>query len=162
MRKTLRTYKTQKGGGIDDFKNLLRDDKSLKRLGTDKPVATPDTGLIKRMYDLWNGLTANEKNEIMYTYVPSIKGFHLGVEVSPPKTPNKINPIIFYSQEHLDLLAMAADMTKQQFLDMIKIVQTKDKYNMDLLNIAFNNDYDGPLNTEQGKKVKDKYMSYFS
>lgn len=169
MRKTRRGHKkrralrrkTQRGGNSFFYLlNHLRYHEYISKIGPYKPVATPNSGAEpSKFVRLWQSLTDGEKNYISNVIYPALYNFHLGVEVTPSGE-NIGNRIIFYSQEHLDLLAHAAGMSKQELLNILKTVQNLGTYNRDLIKIAFNAPaYEGPLETEEGQLVKATYLS---
>lgn len=154
--------KAQRGGSTFCLKYLLLNYEHVKDLGPDKPAATPSNAQ-EDFKELWESLPRWEK-DVLDAYYFRAKRFHFGVEITP-ESPEVGNHCIIYSQEHLDLLAQSAGMTRQELLNILKtrlvrIETYADKYKMDLIKIAFNSPEDeGPLQTERGQIVKATYRS---
>lgn len=159
-RKTKRRYL---GGGPAEMTEFIRsvnlhDD--MKKLGAKKPVATPHSGTkvkdreneIQLFIRLWNELDEQDKVLLKAKFKKG-KGFTPNVHITPDE--DAANMFIIYAEEYLNILAEAAGRTTQDILTMIASRGGKSEEDMNIINVAFN---DEEL-SEEGQILKSKYMS---
>ncbi len=171
-----RRWRKQLGGGdkeIYEFIKKFYESQYMPFIGPLKPVVTPDssgkdpkTGLSLpgKFVNLWLNLTPEDKIKINHIF----PGFTLDAYISPEylkrgvalKGGNIANIIIFYAKEYLDILAEAAEMTTGDVLKIIETMPPKTDKEMDIIGIAFGDDYifGRPL-SETGKTLREKYVS---
>lgn len=148
--------------------SMLGDD-YLKKIGPCKPVATPTNveregkSLSRFFIDKWNSLDESSKECLTEIYS---KNCTLGVFIND-KPGNRTNPIIFYSVEHLTLLAGIYNKNLEEVLEIIGTSGEKSPEDMDIIYIAFNDPLfrlseqgeKSPRLTEQGEQNKKLYLS---
>ena len=164
--KYLELKKELEGGGPKDFVllrvELIRHE-YINKLGPKKIIATPNSGSEpKKFIDMWNKLDNENKDHLTKNIYPKQFGWVLGVFVKQPP-PDSGNPIIFYADEYLDLLARASGKTKDELLEIFSVAQFDNPYNLDLIKIAFGDIFgngvdSGPLETIEGQQVLDDYL----
>ena len=141
----------------------------ISKLSSKKIVATPNSGSEPMMFlNSWEELDEENKFFLCNFWFPTRFGIELGIFIHPEaKNPEKrgsINPIIFYSVEHLDMLAIASGITKEELLSIMVNIQNHqvEKFNHDLILIAFGDVFDNGLGvtdiqTPEGEEILRKY-----
>jgi hypothetical protein len=112
----------------------------ISRLCDKKIVATPHSGgEPRKMLNMWLSLDENNRNHLKNIYHKE-SGWTLDVFVynsDRTSSPHIANIIIFYVVEYLELLAIASDKTPEELLNIFAVVQYDNKFNKDLIKIAF-------------------------
>jgi hypothetical protein len=146
-----------------NFRITIMSHDDISRLCSKKIVATPHSGgEPKKLYNMWLNLDENSRKCLINIYFKQY-GWTLGVFISDKQT-RVANIIIFYIVEYLDLLARITDKTLEELLNIFEEVQDENKFNKDLIKIAFGDIFnmghnDNPLETEEGNLVLAKYIS---
>jgi hypothetical protein len=135
---------------FNNFADLLRIDKF-------KPVATPASGSEPMMYKrAWLELSPEEQMIFIDLWKKKY-GYTLGVHLANESDDRQRNLIVFYAKEYLEKLALAAEMTLDEILNIIEVFDTDRPAEInDIIKIAFNNEYDF-LETETGRYIKQLY-----
>lgn len=145
------------------YHKVFLNDKFISALGLCKPVATAPSGPLVNIYrNGWLALS-DENKEIIYNRLKKAKKFTLGVHISELSPEQIANKIIFYSIEHLDIIA---DIYGKKTCDILGIIESrgeKTEEEKDIIMIAFGNAiYGNDLTqlSEMGNINYDIYLSY--
>ena len=147
------------------YHKVFLNDKFISALGPCKPVATAPSGPLVNIYmNGWLALS-DENKEIIYNRLKKApnKNFTLGVHISELSPEQIANKIIFYSIEHLDIIA---DIYGKKTCDILGIIESRGKKTeeeKDIIMIAFGNAiYGNDLTqlSEMGNINYDIYLSY--
>jgi hypothetical protein len=164
-RKTRKYYRrNQRGGGKEqqgDFLFAFNTHKDMQRIGREKPVATPFSmggdADFQKFIRLWAALTPEDIVSINDKFRHA-KGFTINAHITPSSA-TTANPIIFYSVEHLGVLARAAEYSVEDVLRLITTRGEKTDDEMDIIQVAFNDKAYGIPLSESGNLLYAKYIS---
>lgn len=174
-----RKTRRYRGGDMFNAEQLIRQmslHEDMERMGKRKPVATPYStnpkfkGSFKYFRNLYDKVKGENDNNILQDYAHRNYGFTLGVWVKEqdPEMEKHINeyghyhgnPLIFYSVEHLEALALASGLDLDKILLILaRASNLSDPLDHAIINIAFGDSFP-PLNyplNEIGRNIFEVY-----
>ena len=167
-----RKNKKQQGGGIEeirDFNRMRLNHDYINKIGPLKPVATPETtsgdyhrnminGVLvlesdfQRCIRLWTALSPEDKT-IFQRNNKKYNGYTLNAYIDLSA---RLNPIIFYAEEYLAVLASVSGTSVEEILRMITTKQTTEEAEA-IIHVAFGDDEE--IMSERGLLLKKSYLS---
>jgi len=146
----MKTRKSRRGGtklspeerrSLSQFNLRFMTHDDFRRIGPCKPVATSKSGTGESTFfkAAWHRMTPRTI-DMLIDNVRETRGFSLGARVKHPDAdddPHFVNPVVFYSVEHLSALADIYGKSVNEVLDIINSGSRKTREEMDIILIAF-------------------------